>query len=314
MKKFTKGALITCLVLFITAVLFIVAGVTTSGTEAFKMGFKTLGEKSWFKEGHGFQFSLPFNNDHWEGWGNEDYVKGEKKEYAYDKDQVQKLSIDATFAKLDIQESDHNQLEIFIDGEKSKVSFNCKKTNDEVMITAKHKPKTINLGTDKALIIRVFLPKEMTLSEFSIDVAAGELVLNLPSVQLNNVELDVAAGDLTVTNLKGNKAKIEVSAGQMIAETIKMDTCSIDCGMGNIEISDLQIAKKLDAEVGMGNITLNLNGQEKDYNYELACGVGNLTIGKQEYSGLGKDTKIDNQSMIDVKLECGMGNLEIYFK
>lgn len=313
MKKFTKGALITCFVLFITAVLFIIAGVSTSGIGVFKTGFKTLHEKTWFQDWQGFNFSLPFSDDDWEGWGKEDYSKGEKKEYAYDEDQVQQLSIDATFAKLDVQESDHNQLEIFIDGEKSKVSYNCKETNGEVMITAKHKPKTINLSKDKALIIKVLLPKEMTLSNLSIDVAAGEVALNLPSVQLNDLELDVAAGELTVINLKGNNANIEVSAGQMIAETIKMDTCLINCGMGNIEIKDLEIAEKLEAEVGMGNITINLNGEKIDYNYELACGMGNLTIGKEEYSGLGKDTKIDNQAMIDVKLECGMGNLEIFF-
>ena len=313
MKKFTKGALITCLVLFITAVLFIIAGVSTSGPGAFKTGFKTLHEKTWFQDWQGFHFSLPFNDDHWEGWGKEDYVKGEKKEFTYDQDQVKELAVDASFAKLDIQESNNDQVEITIDGVKSKVSYNCKLTNGKVLIKAKHKLAGINLGIEKALTISILLPKDMSLSDLSINIAAGDVHLDLPSVQVEEVELDVAAGDLTVINLAGNKASIDVSAGQMIAETIKMDNCTINCGMGNIEIKNLQIAKELNAEVGMGNITITLNGQENEFNYELSCGMGNLTVGKQEYSGLGKETKIDNQAIIDVKLDCGMGNLEIYF-
>lgn len=314
MRKFTKGALITCLALFITAILLFVAGVTTSGTGAIKNGIQSLQDKTWFSRWNGFHFSLPFNDDDWDGWGNEDYFKGEDKEFTFDENQVQKLSIDASYATLSIQESDTAQVKVTIDGKKSDVSYNCNLIDGKVVIKGKKKSVNINFGKENALVIKVLVPKDMNLSDFSIDVAAGEVSLDLPSVHLNNVELEVAAGDLIVTNLVGTKADIQVSAGKMVAETIKMDNCVIDCGMGDVEINHLDIAKKLEAEVGMGNITINLEGQENAYNYDLSCGMGNLTIGEQEYSGLSKDTTIDNGAMVDVELECGMGNLEIYFK
>ena len=314
MKKFTKGALITCLVLFITAILLFVAGVTTSGTGAIKNGIQSLHDRTWFSGWNGFHFSLPFSDDDWDGWGSENSFKGEEKEFTYDENQVQKLSIDASYATLDVQESDATQVEITIDGKKSDVSYNCKLTDGKVEIKGKKKSVNINFGKEKALVIKILLPKNMTLSDFSIDVAAGSANLDLPSVRANNVKFDVAAGDLIVTSLIGTKADIHVSAGKMVAETIKMDSCSIDCGMGDVEINHLDISKKLDAEVGMGNITIHLEGQENNFNYDLSCGMGNINLGKKEYSGLSKDTTIDNGAAVDVELECGMGNLEIYFK
>ncbi len=314
MRKFTKGALITCLVLFITAIILFVAGVTTSGTGAIRNGIQSLQNKTWFSGWNGFHFSLPFSDDNWDGWGDEESFKGEDKEFTFDENQVQKLSVDASYVTLDIQESDATQVKITIDGKKSDVSYNCKLTDGKVIIKGKDKIAGINFGKDNILVIKILLPKNMSLSDFEVDVAAGSVSLDLPSVHANNVELDVAAGDLFVTNLLGTKADITVSAGEMVAETIKLDNCIIDCGMGDVEIKNLSISKKLEAEVGMGNITIHLIGQEKDFNYDLSCGMGNLNIGEEEYSGLSKDTTIDNGAMVDVELECGMGNLEIYFK
>ena len=123
MRKFTKGALITCLVLFITAIILFVAGVTTSGTGAIRNGIQSLQNKTWFSGWNGFHFSLPFSDDNWDGWGDEESFKGEDKEFTFDENQVQKLSVDASYVTLDIQESDATQVKITIDGKKSDVSY-----------------------------------------------------------------------------------------------------------------------------------------------------------------------------------------------
>ena len=53
---------------------------------------------------------------------------------------------------------------------------------------------------------------------------------------------------------------------------------------------------------------------QEDYNYDLECGVGNLDVGSDSYSGLGREKSISNTGADrKVDLECGMGNVSVNF-
>ena len=47
----------------------------------------------------------------------------------------------------------------------------------------------------------------------------------------------------------------------MDGDHLKCETAVIDCGMGETDIDNFSVTKKLDASVGMGEITLNMNGK-----------------------------------------------------
>ena len=59
---------------------------------------------------------------------------------------------------------------------------------------------------------------------------------------------------------------------------------------------------------------MELAGKESDYDYELSCGIGEIDLGDEEYSGLGIERTIENKgSLGKVILNCGMGEIDVTF-
>lgn len=84
-------------------------------------------------------------------------------------------------------------------------------------------------------------------------------------------------------------------------------------GVGTLTVNDLQV-EELDGECGIGSMYLNLVGSEKDYDYSLECGMGNISLGDRDFSGLGGGQEISNGSDKKFTLECGMGEIEVDFE
>ena len=87
----------------------------------------------------------------------------------------------------------------------------------------------------------------------------------------------------------------------------------LEIGTGSMTFADLS-ARKTDGECGLGELDLTLTGTQEDYNYDLECGVGNLDVGSDSYSGLGREKTISNKGADrKLDLECGMGNISVDF-
>ena len=87
----------------------------------------------------------------------------------------------------------------------------------------------------------------------------------------------------------------------------------LEIGTGSMTFADLS-ARKTDGECGLGELDLTLTGTQEDYNYDLECGVGNLDVGSDSYSGLGREKSISNKGADrKLNLECGMGNISVDF-
>ena len=53
----------------------------------------------------------------------------------------------------------------------------------------------------------------------------------------------------------------------------------------------------LEADCGIGNIDLDINGKESDYDYEISCSAGEVDIGDSSYSGIGHEQKYQRTRM-----------------
>lgn len=62
----------------------------------------------------------------------------------------------------------------------------------------------------------------------------------------------------------------------------------MDCGAGSITASGT-IERELDVDCGIGNVDVTLDGVESLYNYELQCGIGEITVGDSSYSGISEE-------------------------
>ena len=160
------------------------------------------------------------------------------------------------------------------------------------------------------------------------------LYITLPSEYLfNSVDIDVEAGSLQIERLQGTNMMISVGAGELAAEElISENSCQLSCGAGSITAEQMTV-NSLTASVGMGEIDLTLNGIEsadiktgigetvlnlprssRDYDYQVSCGAGEVSIDGNSYSGLGRSQSVVNDTGRMIRVDNGMGNTELYFE
>ncbi|MFV0363134.1 MAG: DUF4097 family beta strand repeat-containing protein [Suipraeoptans sp.] len=139
--------------------------------------------------------------------------------------------------------------------------------------------------------IEIYVPEGYTFDEADISVGAGELNISA----INTKELD-----------------IDVGAGQAVIHDFNVDYLYMKCGAGQITAAG-NINKEGDIDGGIGEIDLSLDGLESDFNYNLNVGVGEVTVGKNNFSGLGSQKTISNDADKDIDVDCGMGSIKVEF-
>jgi len=164
------------------------------------------------------------------------------------------------------------------------------------------------------------------------DLTACEITLYVPqNVHFDKVNAQLGAGNMEWKDLNVNEAFFEVGAGQITLSSIQADTLELTVGMGEILAEEMQV-KELDAEVdmghffaegsisegasvecNMGSLEMKVDGKWEDFNYDLDCGMGNLQLGENTYSGISNEKEIDNQADKEMEIKCAMGNIEIEF-
>lgn len=248
--------------------------------------------RSHYEDNDGFflDFLDDWDDGDWDEDWDEDLVEtmsnGEDGVREFYTDPVENVEIDLRYDELILQAYDGDTIHIEVENDEEE---NVRIRSDSNSLEIKSVKKKNNR------IVTVSYPRSLEFKKMEIDVDAGTVSL----------EDKLAAKDFS----------INVGAGEFISEeTITADKAEIEVGAGNAEISTLD-AKKIEGECGMGNIIVDLAGRKEDYNYSLECGVGNISIAGEEFSGLAKERKVENKGASrTVELECGMGNIEVDFE
>lgn len=106
---------------------------------------------------------------------------------------------------------------------------------------------------------------------------------------------------------------VEVGASDFQAEGIRCRDLEMICGAGKLSFSG-EVKRNCSVECGMGAVEMLLKGMEKDFDYSLECGLGNIRIQDgPELAGAGEYTK-DNRSGREMELECGLGSISVTFQ
>lgn len=170
---------------------------------------------------------------------------------------------------------------------------------------------------------------ELLIQEYDGD----KIRVNVANDAKNDVVVKETSGKITITdtrsgNVKKKKQiKVIVPSGKdfdTISLGVDMGTIDLECdlkvqelsvevGAGTIDIDQLDI-QKLNADCSAGEIDMVVTGKEKDYNYDLSCGMGEINLEDSEYSGIGIEKNISNEgARKDMVLECGMGEIDVEF-
>ena len=198
--------------------------------------------------------------------------------------QPTKLDIELKYDELILEEGDSFCVRVYDDSGKN--------------VTVKESSDTLKVRSTKKLSktrkVHISYPEDVKLQELEIEMGAGTVYLN--------------------RDIETEKLSVEMGAGEFESKNpVTAREADLEIGTGSMTFADLS-ARKTDGECGLGELDLTLTGTQEDYNYDLECGVGNLDVGSDSYSGLGREKTISNKGADrKLDLECGMGNISVDF-
>ena len=135
-------------------------------------------------------------------------------------------------------------------------------------------------------------------------VKDGELCLqdvgkNKKFVKTNNRQLVLTVPAGTVWE----EAELSAGVSYISMDTLQAGEVSLESDLGVIEIGNLQ-ARRLEAEAK----------KPEDFDYEIRTGMGSITVGGQDYSGMDREKIVENGSDRKMKLDSSMGSIEILWE
>ena len=213
--------------------------------------------------------------------GNESATDGIVYQLKY---QPTKLDIELKYDELILEEGDSFCVRVYDDSGKN--------------VTVKESSDTLKVRSTKKLSknrkVCISYPEDVKLQELEIEMGAGTVYLN--------------------RDIETEKLSVEMGAGEFDSKNpVTAEEADLEIGTGSMTFADLS-AKKISGECGLGELDLTMTGTQEDYNYDLECGVGNLDVGSDSYSGLGREKSISNTGADrKLDLECGMGNVSVNF-
>ena len=305
MKKFTKGMLIAAGIFAAAGIGLTAAGGVMGASMSELTGVNSLKRILWMTEWDddhddyddndedddyedhvehdGMEHSAEMGQKNMESAavGNESATDGTVYQLKY---QPTKLDIELKYDELILEEGDSFCVRVYDDSGKN--------------VTVKESSDTLKVRSTKKLSknrkVCISYPEDVKLQELEIEMGAGTVYLN--------------------RDIETEKLSVEMGAGEFESKNpVTAMEADLEIGTGSMTFADLS-ARKTDGECGLGELDLTLTGTQEDYNYDLECGVGNLDVGSDSYSGLGREKTISNKGADrKLDLECGMGNVSVDF-
>ncbi len=333
MKKFTKGCLITALILFITGCVFcltfgMMGGFEQIDSRAYRvLRLGGLGDLVIGFSGNSFGI---FRDDDWseEGWTDMYDIDENTRamQTKYSASDVTDIDIDLGGESVIIEESENDHIWISTASSNNWVQYGMK--GGTFRVYSKNSIRLWKKITNGS--VHIYLPKGMELDSIELSVGAGKLksmALNADEINLDigagkfdidgisahEVKIEVGAGKADINDIIADKADVSAGAGKININGVDVRKLSLDVGMGNIDMQG-KVNGDIKAECGMGSISMRVEGSETDYNYEIECAMGSIRIGDSKYSGLASERSINNGSSNTFEAECSMGSIDIDFE
>lgn len=158
--------------------------------------------------------------------------------------------------------------------------------------------------------ITLYLPEDCSLDQLNVSLGAGQL--QLEDMTVESMEVSIGAGQLLMENMVISSLEVSLGAGELCADAVEVQTLTASIGAGNMEF-DGAINESAEISCSMGNVTMELEGDKKDFNYQLSCVAGNMDIDGETFAGAVMERTIDNGADKSMDIDCSMGNVEVDF-
>lgn len=139
------------------------------------------------------------------------------------------------------------------------------------------------------------------------------LYVNIPKdYQFENVEIELDAGRVEADTLYTDLLDIRLSAGECEIDDMVVGDVKSNIAMGRLELSGI-VSRDINVDCGAGQVDIELDDEVDNYNYDVKCQAGIISIGGAQYKGVGASDHVDHGAGKNIYLDCGAGQIEIDF-
>ena len=140
-----------------------------------------------------------------------------------------------------------------------------------------------------------------------------ELEIHVPIGVLKEIEIEVAAGNVSADKMIADSVTIEVDAASVqMDELIVTREADLQVEAGKIVVGYYD-GPRLDVDCAVGSIMVVCEGNEFDYNYEMECGMGRIVFGAESYSWIGEKIRHQNERSKMIEADCDLGEIILEF-
>lgn len=202
---------------------------------------------------------------------------------------VKKIDAFVYAGTVEIIPGDVEEVTVETDGISEVLGFQTSMDGDELKITTRdHLWRTNHVGIGT---IYIYIPQDMVLDDLSMELGMGSLYME---------------------NICAEKMSVDAGTGEAQLYDVQASEAQLQCGVGSVTGSGC-ISRKLDIDVGVGDLEFTAAGNEGDYDYDIDVGVGDVQCGAEDFSGLGATHQIDNGAGRTISVDCGAGSAVINF-
>lgn len=324
MKKFMKCCAITALIMTVLGLaLAFPAGAVRGSAAITEVVERVSGKRIHINLGwDGFPFGI-FAEDNWFGdsdWNYEladsdifdsghEVLKGDRSTIYPDTDAtIKELDIELGGCSFETRVSDTGEFYVKTSG-MDKIQVYEEKGELHIKSVNTHVKLGFSLGTNFGKII-LYVPEDYHYDEVKIELGAGEMTFD--DLSAKEISMKVGAGVIRCKGISAQELDVSVGMGQIELSKMDVDKLEAEVGMGEFVGSGI-VNNSAKLECSMGNVELTLDGSSQDYNYKLEAAAGNVTIGRDSFSGLATDRRINNNADRTLEIECSMGNIDVKF-
>lgn len=211
--------------------------------------------------------------------------------------EITRLDLDVKAANLHIRtEGQEFKVETY------QVPDTTKIENKDGKLIIKDNNKIFSYKNESSIII--YIPENIKLEEIDLDIGAGRLTID--KLDVKDAEFQFGAGSVEIKNMKSEKSSIECGAGQVIISESELTNTDLDAGIGKVEFSGY-IKGNSQVNCGIGEVNLNLDGGKDLYTIKVEKGIGNIKINDESVSNESTTGTGENK----ISVEGGIGNIKI---
>ena len=163
-------------------------------------------------------------------------------------------------------------------------------------------------STYTGAVLTLYVPVDTVFEKADITTGAGRFTVD--SLSAATIGFELGAGDVTISKLIAEKsADIQGGAGRITISDGAIKNLDFEMGMGQMNLT-AALTGDCSLDSGVGEMNVTLLGNKDDYKLDLEKGIGSISV---DGDNISNDREIGN-GINEVEIHGGVGAINVKFK